>query len=312
MNHTLKMKLRELSKTSLLFRAIYRKASRIRTNSRTNMSDEEFLRKKFKESTGKELDLENPQTFNEKLQWLKLHDRNPLYTEMVDKYAAKQYVSRIIGSEYVIPVVGGPWKDASEIDLDSLPEQFVLKCNHDCGSVIVCKNKLSFDLASAKKKLSAALQKNYFWVGREWPYKNVDPCIFAETYMEDPVDQELRDYKFFCFDGQPKLVFIATDRGNNTVETKFDFFDMDFNHLSIENGHPKADVTPHKPLNFDLMKALAAKLSKNIPHVRIDFYEVNHKVYFGEITFYHWGGIVNWEPSEWDERLGSWLKISKS
>ena len=310
MNHELKMKLRALSHNSKLFHIVYQMAANMKIKAQQALSDEEFIREKFKEDTGKEPNLENPQTFNEKLQWLKLYDRQEKYTMLVDKYRVKQYITEKIGAEYVIPVVGGPWKSADEIELDSLPKQFVLKCNHDCGSVVVCRDKDSFDLSAARKKLNAALQKNYFWVGREWPYKNVEPCIFAEAYMEDPTDQELRDYKFFCFHGQPKLIFIATDRGNESVETKFDFFDMEFNHLDIRNGHPNAEVTPHKPHNFDVMKALAEKLSQGIPHVRVDFYEVDNKIYFGEMTFFHWGGMVVWEPEEWDERLGTWLDIS--
>lgn len=309
MNHQLKMKLRGLSEKSALFRTIYRKASIMKTRAKESLPDEEFLKEKFRENTGKELNLENPQTFNEKLQWLKLYDRKPLYTKMVDKYAAKQYVAETIGSEYVIPVVGGPWKDANEINLASLPEQFVLKCNHDCGSIMICRDKSTFDFESARQKLNTALKRNYFWSGREWPYKNVEPCIFAEAYMEDPFDQELRDYKFFCFDGQPRLLFIATERGSNTEETKFDFFDMDFHHIDLKNGHPNALELPHKPHNFELMKSLAARLSHDIPHVRVDFYESANKIYFGELTFYHWGGMVHWDPPEWDERLGSWLTL---
>ena len=227
MRHNLKLKLRELSHKSETLSKVYRWASGVKTSHYSSMSDEEFLRRKFKENTGEELDLVNPKTFNMKLQWLKLHDHNPLYTTLVDKYAVKQYVADRIGEEHVIPVVGGPWESADEIDFDTLPENFVLKCNHDCGSVVICTDRSELDVAAVRKKLNRALNHNYYYVGREWPYKNVKPCIFAERYMVDESGVELKDYKFFCFGGEAKTIQVDYDRfcdhKRNLYSTTWDY-----------------------------------------------------------------------------------------
>lgn len=270
-----------------------------------NMDDEAYLKRKYKACMGKEIHLDSPQTFNEKLQWLKLHDRKPEYTTMVDKYAVKMYVADIIGEKYIIPTLG-VWNHFDEIDFDKLPNQFVLKCTHDSGGIVICKDKNKLDLKSAKKKIEKSLKQNYYWSGREWPYKDVKPRIIAEEYMIDESGYELKDYKFFCFNGEPKMMFIATDRG---LDTKFDFYDMEFNHLPFTNGHPNANKQIKKPKNYSTMLALSAKLSFGIPHVRVDFYNINGKIYFGELTFFHWSGLVPFEPEEWDYKLGSWLKL---
>ena len=272
-----------------------------------SMSDEEFLKRKFRALMGYDLDLDNPQTYNEKLQWLKLHDRNPEYITMVDKYAVKQYVADKIGEQYIIPTLG-VWDRFDDIDFNSLPNQFVLKCTHDSGGLVICKDKSEFDKEKARKKINQSLNRNYYYVGREWPYKNVKPRIIAEQYMEDAETRELRDYKFFCFDGVAKAIFIATDRGSSE-ETKFDFFDMNFNHLDFTNGHPNATPYPAKPKSFELMIDLASVLSQEIPHVRVDFYEVNGHVYFGEMTFYHWSGFTAFDPPKWDKTFGDWIKL---
>ena len=272
------------------------------------LSDEKFLRKRFKARFGRDLDLENPKTFNEKLQWLKLYNRKPEYTRMVDKYEAKRYVAEKIGEEYIIPTLG-VWDRFEDIDFDSLPNQFVLKCTHDSGGLVICRDKNSLDFKKARKKIEKSLKHDFYMRGREWPYKNVKPRIIAETYMQDEKTGELPDYKFFCFNGVPKALFIATERNVSGSETKFDFFDMDFNHIDVRNGHPNADVPPSKPMCFDKMRELAEKLSANIPHLRVDFYEVNGKVYFGELTFSHWSGFVPFEPEQWDHIFGSWLTL---
>ena len=269
------------------------------------MPDEEFLKLKFKYLMGKDLDLENPQTFNEKLQWLKLNDRKPIYTTMVDKAEAKKYVAGIIGEEHIIPTYG-VWERFDDIDFDALPNEFVLKCTHDCGGLVIVRDKSKLDKTAAKKKITKCLKRNYYLTGREWPYKNVKPRILAEKYMEDEETRDLRDYKIFTFGGVPKALFIATDRESQN-ETKFDFFDTEFKHLPIKNGHPNADSMPKKPKTFDQMLSLASELSKNIPHLRVDFYEVNGQTYFGELTFSHWSGFVPFDPPEWDKKFGEWL-----
>ena len=303
-----------LERLQVCLKAIYDDDARFMLLNRfglcNNMSDEEYLKKAFKCNMGKDLNLENPQTFNEKIQWLKLHDRNPLYTLMVDKYLVKDYVASIIGQEYIIPTLG-VWDSPDDIDFDKLPDQFVLKCNHNSGTgMCICKDKSKLDVKKVKSELRKGLAQDYYLHGREWPYKNVPRKIIAEEYMEDEKTGELRDYKFFCFNGVAKALFIATDRQKEGEETKFDFYDMNFNHLPFINGHPNSTMRIDRPERFDEMRILAEKLSINIPHVRVDFYEVNGKVYFGELTFSHWSGMVPFEPEEWDYTFGSWIALN--
>ena len=271
--------------------------------------DKPYLKLKYHWAFGKRLDLENPVTYSEKLQWLKLYDRKPLYTDLVDKYKVKNYVAGLIGEEYIIPTYG-VWDNVNDIDINALPKSFVLKGTHDGGSIVLCKNKRDFNLSEAKKKLRKSLKQNYYWHGREWPYKDVQPRIIAEAYMEDKETEELRDYKFFCFDGVVKALFIASDR-QKPVDTKFDFFDADGNHLDIKQGHPNAAVPPNLPMNFELMKQLASVLSDGFPQLRVDFYEVNGRVYFGELTFSHFDGMVPFIPEKWDEIFGNYIQLPK-
>ncbi len=272
------------------------------------MPDSLYLKLRYKSRLGKKLDLKEPKTFNEKLQWLKLYNRNPIYTTMVDKCDAKKYVAERIGEEYIIPTLG-VWEKFEDIDFDALPKQFVLKCTHDSGGLVICRDKKQLDLEDARKKINKSLKRNYYWHTREWPYKNVKPRIIAEQYMEDSVTKELRDYKFFCFNGKMKVMFIASERYNEATETRFDFFDRDFQHLDFRNGHPNADVPPAKPEKFEEMCVLAEKLSDNLPLLRVDFYDVDGKIYFGELTFSHWGGMMPFEPEEWDRKLGDWIEL---
>lgn len=271
------------------------------------LPDEVFIKAKwYGRRMPYRLNLKHPKAYNEKLQWIKLYDRNPLYTTLVDKYRVKQYVIDKVGAEHVIPLLGA-WDKVEDIEWGNLPNQFVLKVNHDCGGQIICKDKSKLDIPSTVEKLKKSLNRNYYYESREWPYKNVEPKVFAEDYMEDEFG-ELRDYKFFCFDGEVKAMFIATER-NAGGEVKFDFFDANFNHLPFTQGHPNADKLPEKPKGFEKMNELAAKLSKGIPEVRVDFYDVNGQVYFGEFTFFHFGGIVEFHPTEWDYTFGSWIKL---
>lgn len=273
--------------------------------------DELYLKLLFRLRMGYKLNLDNPQTFCEKLQWLKLHNRKPEYTQMVDKYDAKRYVADIIGEEYIIPTIG-VWDRVEDIDFDKLPNQFVLKCTHDSGGIVICKDKSQLDIAATKKLLRRGLKKNYYWQNREWPYKNITPRIICEQYMVDESGYELKDYKWFCFDGVAKALFIATDRGVKGEETKFDFYDTEFNHLPFTNGHPNASKEIKKPAGFEQMKQLASQLSKGQPHLRVDFYDINGKIYFGELTFYHWSGTMPFDPMEWDYTFGSWINLERS
>ncbi len=275
------------------------------------LPDKAYLKMKFRRSMGHKLNLKAPKSFSEKLQWLKLYDRRPEYTVMVDKVKAKDYVASVLGEEYIIPTLG-VWENPDDIDFNKLPDRFVLKCNHNSGTgLFICKDKSKLDIEKVKAELRKGLKDDYYKKNREWPYKDVPRRAFAEAYMEDEYG-ELRDYKFFCFDGEVKAMFIATDRSKGEHEVRFDFFDENFNHLPFTNGHPNATILPDKPKMFEEMKALASKLSKGIPQVRIDFFEVGTKVYFGEMTFFHWSGMQPFVPEEWDYKFGSWIKLPQT
>lgn len=272
------------------------------------VKDETYLKICYRAIFRRKLNLFNPKTYTEKIQWLKLYNRDPIYTKLVDKYEVKAFVASVIGDNYIIPTIG-VWNKFGDIDFSKLPNQFVLKSTHDSGGVVICKDKKLFNFEAAKEKLEKSLKNNFYYMGREWPYKNVAPRIICEQYMEDNSDQELRDYKIFCFNGKAKALFVATERENKAVDTKFDFFDMEYNHLNIINGHPNAEKLPHKPEHLLLMKQLAEKLTRDFPHVRVDFYEANGKIYFGELTFFHFSGFTPFEPQEWDYRFGDWLEL---
>ena len=271
------------------------------------LSDETYLKLTYHIRFGKKLDIQNPVTFNEKLQWLKLHDRNPDHVQMVDKIAAKEYVAGIIGEQYIIPTLG-VYDSFDEIDFDELPDRFVLKCNHDSGSIVVCRNKSTFDKERARNKLTKGLKTDSFYWGREWPYKHVKRQILAETYMEDSDAAELKDYKLMCFNGKVKCSFVCSDRFSEDG-LKVTFYDTDWKVMPFERHYPKSRTDIPKPLHYDDMVALAEKLAKDIPFVRIDFYEVEGKVYFGEITFFPGSGWEEFTPSEWDKTLGEWIQL---
>ena len=270
--------------------------------------DRMYLKCLYRASLNEKLNLRDPQNYNAKLQWLKIHDHEPSHTEMVDKYAAKKYVADKIGEEYIIKTLG-VWDSFEDINFDALPERFVLKCTHDSAGLAICRDKKSFDMAKAKAKLSKCLKRNFYYSGREWPYKNVKPRIIAEEYMEDTTLQELRDYKFFTFKGVPKVMHLVSNRQNQNEETFGDFFDMEFNHLDLTMGHNNAPVEPEKPRNFELMIKFAEILSNDTAHLRVDFYEVNGHLYFGELTFYQDSGFADILPTQWNDVLGSWIEI---
>ena len=271
------------------------------------LSDETYLKLTYRVRFSEKLDLNNPVTFNQKLQWLKLHDRQERYIELVDKVKVKDYVAREIGSQYLIPTLG-VWDRFEDIDFDSLPDQFVLKCNHDSGSIVICRDKSKFDVEKARRKLTKGLKTDAFYWGREWPYKNVERKILAEAYMEDDDAEELRDYKLMVFNGKVKCSFTGTERfGEDGL--KITFFDTDWKIMPFERHYPKSKLEIKKPLNYDEMVKLAEKLAKDIPFARIDFYEVGGTTYFGEVTLYPGSGWEEFTPSEWDKTLGSWIKL---
>ena len=270
--------------------------------------DDLYLRIVYKKIFNRELDLKNPKTFNEKLQWLKLYDRNPQYTEMVDKYQVKKYIADLIGEEYIIPTLG-VYDKFDDIDFEKLPNQFVLKCTHDSGSTIVCRDKDNFDYKQTKKKINKLLKKNFFYGGREWPYKNVKPRIIVEKFMQNGEEKELKDYKFYCFSGIPKFLYVSEGLENHET-ARISFFDMNFNFEDFSRtDYKKMDKKPDKPVNFEKMKELAAKLSKGIPFVRIDLYEINGQLYFSEFTFSPCSGFMLFNPEEYDEIVGNLLVL---
>ena len=275
------------------------------------LSDKTFIRWTYYLNHGHSLNLDNPQRYTEKLQWLKLFYRDPMWTKMVDKYAVKDIVREKVGDRYVVPTIA-VWDSPHEINWDALPNQFVLKTNHDSGNngVFIVKDKSKIDKSRLIHRINKSLSTDTSEAGREWPYRDVKRCVFAEKYLEDATG-ELRDYKFFCFDGKVKYLFIATERQSGG-EVKFDYFDADFNHLDIMQRHPMSGKKIEKPAMFEQMNELAAKLSKGLPEVRVDLYEVDGQIYFGEYTFFHHGGIAPFHPDKWDFVWGEQIDLPKA
>ena len=274
------------------------------------MPDEEYLRRVYRFSLGAEPDFDHPKNFNEKLNWMKLHDHNPLYTTMVDKYAVKSYVAERIGAEHVIPLVGGPWNSPDEIDFDALPDQFVLKCTHDSGSFVVCRGKEGFDREAAKAKLRKRLAQRYFYKNREWAYKDVQPRIIAEKYIPTLGNPDSLEYKLTCFNGVAKIITVCRGVPHASLDARTnDNYDRDGNHLPWYAFYRNAAVEPGLPPEIDQIVAYAEKLTAGIPQVRCDFYLIDGQIYFGEFTFYTWAGFIEFTPPEWNDIMGSWIKL---
>lgn len=271
-----------------------------------SMSDEKYLARRYNAIVGKKLNLEDPKTFNEKLQWLKLYNRRPEYTMMADKVAVRDYIAKTIGEEYLIPCLG-VWDDPDDIDFNTLPDQFVLKCNHNSGlGMCICKDKSKLDIEKVKAGLRKGLKQNYYLSGREWPYKNIKPRIIVEKYMTDESGTELKDYKVMCFDGKPKLIQVHKGR---FVDHTQDFYDTDWNFMKIYQGCKNSDQIMPKPDFLEEMLSLSETLATGIPHVRVDWYFVNGQLYFGELTFFDASGFDEFEPNEYNEILGSWITL---
>lgn len=276
------------------------------------LPDKIYLNVFYFSTTGKFINFKNPKGFNEKQQWLKVNDRKPEYTKLVDKLAVREHIGTVLGEEYLFPLLG-KWESFDDIDFSELPNQFVLKCNHDSGSTKVIKDKSSLtkeQLDEMRKFYVKRLKQDFFYAGREYPYKGIKPYIIAEQLMVDENNPEksIEDYKFFCFNGEPKVMFVVTDRNE---DCRFDYFDMDYNHLDIiRRGHPNSDKPVKKPETFEQMKEIATKLSQGKKFVRIDLYEINGKIYFGEYTFFTGGGFQLFSPPKWERKLGDWLDIS--
>ena len=268
------------------------------------LSDESYIRLIYRLRMGKKPDLDNPRTFTEKLQWLKLHDHNPEYTGMADKLAMRTYVEDRIGEGHTVPVLG-IWNRFEDIDFDALPDRFVLKTTHDSGSYLICRDKASFDRKTASKILTMSLKRNYYRTTREWQYKDIEPRIIAEQYMDDG-KTNLTDYKFFCFNGKPLFMYSEEESSGNPTQA---IADMQYNMMPFSMDDAKADVLPPKPELFDAMASAAEKLSRGLPFLRVDMYCIGNSFYVGELTFYHYGGFIPFNPVEWDLKLGEKLEL---
>lgn len=269
--------------------------------------DKIFLRVKYKLKMEQKLDLKNPKTLNEKLQWLKLYDRNPKYTDLVDKYKVRKHIAGTIGEEYLIPLLG-VYDTYDEIDFDVLPNQFVLKCTHDSGGIVICTDKSKLNTAETRKKINQNLNRNFYYIGREWPYKNIKPRIICEKFMVDESGTELKDYKFMCFNGEPKIIQVMSERRDGHY--LLNHFDLEWNEIDIPRKSIRRNPkTPVKPKNLDKMIEISKILGRGIPFVRIDLYDTEMGVYFGEITFFPMSGFMDFEREEDDKLLGSWIKL---
>lgn len=270
------------------------------------LPDRLYLYIKYYIRTGEFLNLKTPVKFNEKIQWLKINDRRHVYTQMVDKYEAKNYVAKQIGSTVIIPTID-IWDNFKDINFDELPEQFVLKTTHDSGGVYVCKNKSSLNIDLCENILNTSLGRNYYYHGREWPYKGIKPRIIAEEYLVDETNEQLKDYKIFTFNGEPKIIQVDYDRH---ITHKRNLYDLDWTYIDGSIGFPTdPSYTISKPIMLDLMLEYSKKLSKNIPHLRVDFYSVGTKIYFGELSFYHGSGFEKFSPESLGEQFGEWLEL---
>lgn len=284
-----------------------------------HLDDETYLKKIYRAKMGRPLNLEDPQLFSEKLQWLKLHDRNPLYTRLVDKYRVREYIAEKLGEEYLIPLLG-VWDDPDEIDFDALPDQFVLKCNHNSGTgMCICRDKSKLDYDKVRKDLKKGLQENFFLKAREWPYKDVTRRIIAEQYMAEissiASDRGLDDYRVYCFNGEPKLIYLyqsgTLTSGNRPNTISCDIFDANWEHLSLRQKTRNAPVVPSPPRNLRNMLEISKCLSDGLTFLRVDFYEINGRVYVGELTLFPGGGFSPFYPDKWDRILGEWIILPK-
>lgn len=273
-----------------------------------HMSDEKFIRRVYKANRGKTLNLENPATFNEKLQWMKLYDRNPIYVVTSDKYAVRDYVKNKIGEKYLVPLLG-VWDSPDEINFDLLPEQFVLKCNHNSGTgMCICRDKSKLDIEKTKKNLQKGLKENFFLSCREWQYKDIKRKIIAEKYLTDGIHKDLMGYKIYCFNGKPEIVSIQSN--NDAYMTGVSFLDTEWNKLPFyRTDHLPLKEIPEKPNNLNELLEISKKLSEDFTFVRVDLYDLNGKIYFSELTLEPCGGFNPFVPEEWDLKLGNMLKL---
>ncbi|MBE6286824.1 MAG: glycosyl transferase [Mediterranea massiliensis] len=267
--------------------------------------DKFYLSLRHRIAFSKKMDWENPLSYNEKMQWLKLYDRNPIYTIMADKFLVKEYVANLIGEEHVVPLIG-VWDNPEDIDWDALPDKFAMKCNHNSGGgMIICKDKSKLQISKAMEGLRKGLKDDYYLRSREWPYRNIPRKIIAEKFMDDGRKGELQDYKIWCFNGVPTYMYVS-NKGGRIYEN---FYDMDFNVADINHGSDRYEPEYKKPAQFEEMKQLATKLSQGLPFVRVDFFIVCGTVYFAEFTFYDWGGFRPFSDYVTDLKIGNFITL---
>lgn len=272
--------------------------------------DKKYLKKVFILNGGYVLNLDKPQSFNEKLNWIKINDRNPLYTRLADKYDAKKFVADNIGEKYVVRSFG-VYNSVDDIDIGTLPNRFVIKATHDSSGAVICKDKESFDLLSFKKKYSKIMRRNFYNRSREWPYKNITPRIIVDELLEDNTfinkETTLIDYKFWCFNGEPKIMYVTV----KSSEIFENFYDTNFNPVDINHGFPRHVPEFEKPKNFEKMLDLSRILAKKTEtsFVRIDFFNINGSIFFGEFTFFDWGGLRPFSDKDTDLILGKMIKL---
>ena len=271
-----------------------------------HIPDEIYLKKEFKASLNFELNLDNPTTYNEKIQWLKLNDRKPIYTTMVDKYKVREYIKQKIGENYLIPLLG-VWDDVNDIEFNNLPEKFVLKCNHNSGlGMFVCTDKSKMQINKVKRDLKKGLKENYYYKHREWPYKNVDPKIICEEFIGEN-DRTPDDYKFLVINGEIYTILVCKDRDREKV--KFYYFDADWNRMYCQRKEPAEEYVIEKPDNYDEMVSIVKKLSEGFSTIRVDLYNVSGKIYFSELTFYDSSGFDTDITYNEDCKRGLLLKL---
>lgn len=273
-----------------------------------NLSDKSYLQLLYKKNMGYPLNLNQPKTYNEKLQWLKLYNHNPLYTQLVDKYEVREYVTKKIGAKY-LNTLYGVYDSFEEIDFKNLPEKFVLKATHTSGDFFICEDKSKLDLELLKEKIDNWLNRNYYQLHREWPYKNVKPRIICEKLLVQENNEELRDYRFFCFNGKPR--FIAVDFSiTRKSKTRRNLYDLNWNLMDESISYPRElNIKLEKPKELEELITLSTKLTEGIPHARVDFYIIKNKIIFGEITFFHQAGMGEIHPESFNLKMGEWINI---
>lgn len=277
-----------------------------------HLSDEAYIRLMYYIKFRRTINLNNPKTYNEKQQWLKLYDRKPEYSTMVDKYEAKKYITERIGEGYTISTLG-VWERVEDIDFDMLPDQFVLKCTHDSGGLVICRDKGKLDIIAAKKQIEQSMRTNYFIYGREWPYKNVKPRIIAEPLIHNNDNSMLEEYNFFCFNGEPKF-FMHCYGDEDEGETRYnDYFTIDGERLHLQWGNDSSPSGIFKSFNaYDDMLQKARVLTEGVPFLRVDFYLADGKAVMGELTFFNWGGMMPIHPPEYDVIFGEMLQLPQN